>query len=223
MPFVFRQLRDNSVAARLDCTGLDHWRGIVWDPGIVGQQCLHVCYDCLCLMALFRDAMLLVHDWAALSTWTGTETGYWLAITWELRFLGSINPPCDVDRFCGRDEWQIKELEVVVTPSGGNDIRFQQCACARETSVSVISAGMLPILVIGLSDCVGGPLGCSDWLVRLSWWAWLASRRMSVRSAVVVYPGGVRIVYIRRALTGSSSLDAAPVTGSLLFYAPVFP
>ena len=33
--------------------GLVHWRGVVWDPGIVGQQCLHVCYDCLCLMALF--------------------------------------------------------------------------------------------------------------------------------------------------------------------------
>ena len=67
---------DNSVAARLDCKGLDHWRGVVWDPGIVGQQCLPVCHDCLCLMALFRDAMLLVHDWAALSMWTGTETGY---------------------------------------------------------------------------------------------------------------------------------------------------
>ena len=44
---------------------------------------------------------------------------------------------------------------------------------------------------------------------------------MSVRSAVVICPGGVRIVDIRCTLTGSSSLDAAPVTGSLLFYAPV--
>ena len=40
---------DNSVAAGLYCKGLDHWRGIVWDPGIVGKRCLHVCYDCLCL------------------------------------------------------------------------------------------------------------------------------------------------------------------------------
>ena len=53
-------------------------------PCIVGRRCLHVCYDCLCLMALFRDAMLLVHDWAALSMWTGTETGYCQTITWEL-------------------------------------------------------------------------------------------------------------------------------------------
>ena len=87
--------------------------------------------------------------------------------------------------------------------------------------MSVISAGMLPILVIGLFDFVGGPLGCSDWLDRLSWWAWLVGRRMSVRSTVVICPGGVRIVYIWRTLTGSSSPDAAPVTGSLLFYAPV--
>ena len=67
--------------------------------------------------------------------------------------------------------------------------------------------------MIGMFDGEGGPLECSDWLGRLSWWAWLAARRMSVR----ICPGGVWIVYIRRALTGSSSLDAAPVTGSLLF------
>ena len=126
-----------------------------------------------------------------------------------------------MDRFFGRDEWQIKELEVVVTPSGGDDIRFQRCACVRGTSMSFISPGMLPLLVIGLLDCVCSPLGCSDWLSRLSWWAWLAGRRMSVPSMVVVCPGGVRIVYIKCALTESSSLDTAPVTGSLLFYAPV--
>ena len=154
--------RDKSVAAGLDCKGLEHWRGIVWDSGIVGKRCLHVCYDCLCLIALFRDAMMLVHDWAALSTWTGTGIGYCRTITWELGCLGSINPPCDVDRFFSRDEWQIKELDAVVTASGGDDIRFLLCACVRGTSVGVIPPGMLPILVIGLIDCMGGPLGCSD-------------------------------------------------------------
>ena len=99
---------NNSVAARVGCRGLDHWRGAVWDPGIMGQQCLLVCYDYLCLMALCRDAMLLAHDWAALSMWTVTEIGYGGTITWELGCLGSINLPCDVDSICGRDEWQIK-------------------------------------------------------------------------------------------------------------------
>ena len=99
-----------------------------------------------------------------------------------------------MDRFFGRDEWQIKELEVVVTPSEGDDIRFLLCVCVCGTLVGVIPTGMLQILVIGLLDCVGGSLGCSDWLGWLSWWAWLAGRRMSMRSAVVICPGGVRIV-----------------------------
>ena len=89
------------------------------------------------------------------------------------------------------------------------------------TSVGVVSPGMLPILVIGLLDCVGGPSGRYHWLDRLSWGAWLAGRPMSVCGAVAVFPEGVGIVYIRSAPPGSSSLDAVPVTGSLLFYAPV--
>ena len=90
----------------------------------MGQQCLHVCSDYLCWMALFCVVMLLVHDWVAWSIWTGTGTGYCRTITWELGYLGSINPPCDVDRLCGRDEWQIKEMEVVVTPGGSDDINL---------------------------------------------------------------------------------------------------
>ena len=108
---------DNSDAAGLDCKGLDHWRGIVRDPGIVGSRCLHLCYDCLCLIAWLRDAMILVRDWAALSTKIGTEC------------LGSIVMYCDVDRFFDRNEWQIKELEAVVTPGGGDDIPFLLCPC----------------------------------------------------------------------------------------------
>ena len=99
---------DISVAAGFDCKGLEHWRGIVWDPGIVGKRCLHVCCDCLCLITLFHDAMILVHDWAAMFTWMGTEIGYGRTITWELGCLGSILPSCDVDRFFGCDVWQIK-------------------------------------------------------------------------------------------------------------------
>ena len=96
-------------------------------PGIVGKRCLHVCYDCLCLIALFRDAMMLFHDLTVLSPWTGTGIGYCRTITWELGCLGSIYPPCDVDRFFGRDEWQIKNLEAVVTAS--EVMTFDSC-CA---------------------------------------------------------------------------------------------
>ena len=53
----------------------------------------------------------------------------------------------------------------------------------------------------------GGLTGSSDWL--------------RVRGAVITSPGGVRIGYIRKALCGRSSTDAAPVTGSLVFSAPL--
>ena len=77
---------DNSVVAELNCKGLGHCRGIAWDPGPVGGQCLHVCCDCLCVIALFRDVMLLIHDWAALSTWIGPGIGYGRTYTWEVGY-----------------------------------------------------------------------------------------------------------------------------------------
>ena len=112
----------------------------------MGGHYLHVCCDCLCVIALFRDVMLLIHDWAALSTWIGPGIGYGRTYTWEVGYLGSIYPPWDVDV-----------------------IRFLRCACERVTSVGVVFPGMLLILVIGLLDCVGGPSGRYDWLDRLSW------------------------------------------------------
>ena len=67
---------DSDMTTGLGGKSLDHWRGIIWDPGIVGQPCTRVCYDYLCLMALCRAVMLSVHDWAVCSVWTGTESAY---------------------------------------------------------------------------------------------------------------------------------------------------
>ena len=113
-----------------------------------------------------------------------------------------------MDCLSDRNEGQIKALQVVVMPDGSDNNRFQRCACVHGTSLGVLSAGRITSMVIGLFDCGGGPVGCSDWL--------------SVRGVVVVCPGGVRIIYIRRARTGSSSLDAAPVTESLVLSSPVY-
>ena len=85
----------------VDGRRLDHWRTVVWDPGIVGLRALSVCYDCLCLMALFRSVMSLVHHWAEWSVWTGTDAGYCRTIAWEGRYLPRLHPPCVVDRLCG--------------------------------------------------------------------------------------------------------------------------
>ena len=126
------------MAIRLHGNGLDHWRGVVWGPGIVGQQFLHMCYDCLCLMALFRTMMLVVHDWAAWSLWTGTESGYCRTITWELGYWRSINQLCDVDRLYHLNEWQIKALEVVVITDGNDNNRFQRCTCVRGSSMGAL-------------------------------------------------------------------------------------
>ena len=97
-------------AVGLDGQDLDHWRGVVWDPGIVCQQCWHVCSYC--------------HVWAEWSFWTEIESGCCRTINWKLGYLGCIDPPCDVDRLCGCDDWRINEVVLVVTPGGSNDIRF---------------------------------------------------------------------------------------------------
>ena len=49
-------------------------------------------------------------------------------------------------------------------PDGNDNNRFQRCACVRWTSLGVLSTGRITIMVIGLFDCGGGPMGCSDWL-----------------------------------------------------------
>ena len=58
-------------------------------------------------------------------------------ISWEVGYLGSIYPPCDVDCFFGHDEWQIKGLEAVVTTGGDDVMRFLLGNCERVTSVGV--------------------------------------------------------------------------------------
>ena len=68
----------------------------------------------------------------------------------------------------------------------------------------------------------GSLLGRSDWLYRFSWQAWLPDGPGCVRAQRCGFlPRGVSIVHIRSEPAGSSSIDAAPVTGSLLFYSPV--
>ena len=48
-----QDLRDGYVKSR----GLSHWHTVSWDPGVADSRVLSVCYDCLCLMVLFRTVM----------------------------------------------------------------------------------------------------------------------------------------------------------------------
>ena len=83
----------NLKGGSVDSQRLDHWHTVIWDPGIVDSRVLSVCYDCLCLMALFRAVMSWVHHWAECSVWTGPDAGYCRTMAWEERYLPRLHHP----------------------------------------------------------------------------------------------------------------------------------
>ena len=89
-----RILRNGSV----DGLNMDHTRTATWDPGITDSRTLSVCYDCLCLMALFRTVMCLIHYWTGRIVWTGHDEGSGGNIAWMEQYLPGLYPPCVVDR-----------------------------------------------------------------------------------------------------------------------------
>ena len=185
----------------MDSQRLDHWRAVSWDPGIADSRALSVCYDCLCLMALFRAVMSLARYWAEEFVWTGPDEGYCRSIAWEERYLPRLHPPCVADRLCGyTTEIKVPGVVLMLNRDRNNSARW--CACMRGTSLGVFSAGRISLTLIGCSACVSGSVDCSDW----------------PRSdcAVDFSPGGVWIGYIRPGLWDESLIDAAPVTGSLV-------
>ena len=87
-------LRGGSV----DVHRMDHSRTVSWDPGIADSQTLSVCYDCLCLMTLFRTMMYLARYWAVKIVWTGPDEGSGRSMAWREQYLPRLYPPCVVDR-----------------------------------------------------------------------------------------------------------------------------
>ena len=81
----------------------------------------------------------------------------------------------------------------------------RRCACVRGVSLGIFSAGRISLMLTGCSICVGGSVDCSDW----------------PRADCVVdfSPREVGISYIRPGLWTDSLIDAAPVTGSLIYSA----
>ena len=189
----------------MDSQRLDHWRTVIWDPGIMDSRVLSVCYDCLCLMALFRAVMSLVHHWAEWSVWTEPDAGYCRTIAWEERYLPRLHPPCVVDRLCGYS-MKIKVLGFVLNMLiRDRNISTRRCACMRGTSLGVFSAGRILLMLSGCFAFVGDSVDCSDWPC-----AYCAD------CAVDFSAWGVWISYIRQVLWDRSLIDAAPVTGSLV-------
>ena len=120
---------------------------------------------------------------------------------WEERYLPRLHPHCVVDRFFGYIT-RIKVPGFVVMLNRDRNISTRRCACMRRTSLGVLSAGRISLMLSGCFAFEGGSVDCSDW--------------PRVYCAVDFSPGGVWIGYIRQVLWDRSLSDAAPVTGSLV-------
>ena len=53
----------------VDVRALSHRHMVSWDSGVA------VCYDCLCLISLFRTVMSLSYDWDEVFGWIGHDGG----------------------------------------------------------------------------------------------------------------------------------------------------
>ena len=152
-----QDLRDGYVNSR----GLNHWHTVSWDPGVADSRVLSVCYDCLCLMVLFRTVMSLARDWVEVFAWTGYDKGSCHSTGSELRYLPRIYSPCVVHRLGGYlTEIKVPGFGLVLSEDKNNSTR--QCACMRQTPLGVFSAGRISLTLIGCRACVGGSVNCSD-------------------------------------------------------------
>ena len=151
-----QDLRDGYVDSRR----LNHWHTVSWDLGIADS--VLVCYDCLCLLALFRAVMFLARYWAEEFVWTWHDEGCCRSIGWEQRYLPRIYPPCVVDRL-GGCLTEIKVPGLVLVLSGDRNNRARRCACMRGILLGFFFAGRISLTLIGCSTCVGGSVDCSDW------------------------------------------------------------
>ena len=88
---------------------------------------------------------------------------------------------------------------------GDRNNSARQCACVCDALLGVFSAGRTSLTLTGCSVCVGGSVDCSDW--------------PRTDCAVDFSPGEVGIGYIKPNLWKDSLIDAAPVTGSLVYSA----
>ena len=172
-----------------------------WDLGVADSQVLTVCYDCLCLISLFRTVMSLYYDWDDVFVWTGHDEEYDRSPGWELRYLPHLYAPLVVDRVTE----YLTEIKVPGwSPALSGDMYTGawRCVSTRGTPLGVFSAGRISLTLIGRRTSVGGSVGCSDW--------------SCVDCAVDISPGGVWIDYIRPGLEDGTLIDAAPVTGPLV-------
>ena len=144
-----RILRDGSV----DDHRMDHSHTVSWDPGIADYRTLSVCYDCLCLMTLFRTVMYLAHYWAERIVWTGPDEGSGRSMAWREQYLPRLYPTCVVDWLHDvTTEIKVPECVSMIHVDENNSSR--RCACVCGVSLGIFSAGRISLMLTGCRVCV---------------------------------------------------------------------
>ena len=178
------------------------------DIRLVGTQVLRsldplaVCYDCLCLISLFRTVMSLSYDWDEVFGWIGHDEGSDYSPAGASGYLPwCLNSPLVMDmmthylteiKVLG---WSLVLLETMYTGA-------RRCVCTRLTPPGAFPAGWISLALIAHRAYVGGLVGFADW--------------SCMDGAVDISPGGFWINYIGPGLEDGQSIVAAPVTGSLV-------
>ena len=109
---------------------MDHSRTVTWDQGIADSLTILVCYDCLCLMALFRTVMYLVHYWTGRIVWTGPDEGPGRSMAWMEQYLSGVYPPCVVDWLLN-DVTEIKAFDRFFVINVDRNNSDPRCTCVR--------------------------------------------------------------------------------------------
>ena len=133
-----RILRNGSV----DGLNMDHTHTVTWDPGITHSPTISVCYDCLCLMALFRTVMCLIHYWTGRIVWTGHDAGSGGNMAWMEQYLPGLYPPCVVDRL-PNDVTEIKAFDRFSMIHVDRNNGGLRCAHVRGVPLKMFSVGRI--------------------------------------------------------------------------------
>ena len=146
----------------VDVRRLNHRHMVSWDPGVADSRPLVVCYDCLCLISLFRTVMSLSYDWDEVFGWIGHDEGYHYSPAGALGYLPRcLYSPLVMDRI----RQYLTEIKVPGWSLMLSETMYmgaRRCVCTRGTPPGVLSAGRISLTLIGHRASVGGSVGCAD-------------------------------------------------------------
>ena len=144
----------------LDCAYPAGQHAAVGLVGLFGTLSPPDCYpaglpvDCLCLMALFRTVMYLVHYWTGRIVYTGPDEGSGRHRAWVEQYLSGLYPPCVVD-WLPNDATEIKAFDrfFVIHVDGNNS--DPRCACVLGVPLKMFYVGRTSLRLTGLQRAWG--------------------------------------------------------------------